>query len=68
MLAKGVLPLVLAPTRVVVTWASLCLALLGATGHEVVGVTAVEASILGPTTSSVMVVVVKPHEPASHKR
>jgi hypothetical protein len=67
-LARGVLPLALAPTRVVVAWASLGLVLLGATGIEVLGVTVVEASILGPTTLSVLVVVVESREPGGHKR
>jgi hypothetical protein len=45
-LAGGVPLLALAPTRVVVAWASLRLALLGATNDKVVGITTVEASIL----------------------
>jgi hypothetical protein len=45
-----VLPLALASTRVVVVRGGLLLALLGATSNEVVGVVAVKASILGPTT------------------
>lgn len=48
-LARGILSLVLAPTRVV-AWASLLFALLGEISDEVVGVTAVEASILQPDT------------------
>jgi hypothetical protein len=45
-LARGVLPLALALIRVVVARDSLLLALLRATGDDVVGVTTVEASIL----------------------
>jgi hypothetical protein len=45
-LAGGVLPLALAPTRVVVAWANLLLALLSATSDEVVVVTTVTAYIL----------------------
>jgi hypothetical protein len=50
MLVRGVLVLALMSTRVMVTRASLLLALLGAASNEVVGVTVVEASVLGPTT------------------
>jgi hypothetical protein len=52
---------------VVVTWASLLLAHLGATSDEVVRVATVEASILRPATSLVLVVVVEPREPTGHK-
>jgi hypothetical protein len=66
-LARGVLSLALTPTRMVVAWASLRLALLRATDDEVVGVIAVEASILLLATLSVLVVVVGSREPAGHK-
>jgi hypothetical protein len=67
-LVRGVLPLALAPTRVVVTWDSLLLDLLEATGDEVVGVATVEASILRLTMPLVLAIVVKSHEPIGHKR
>jgi hypothetical protein len=51
-----------------VTRARLLLALLGATGDEVVGVGAVEASILWLTTPSVLAIVMEPHESTGHKR
>jgi hypothetical protein len=60
-------PYTLKRTRVVVTWASLLLAHLGATSDEVVRVATVEASILRPATSLVLVVVVEPREPTGHK-
>jgi hypothetical protein len=66
-LARGVLSLVLAPARVVVARASLRLSLVEEIGDEVVGVTTVETSILQLAMSSVLAVVVEPHEPASHK-
>jgi hypothetical protein len=66
-IAKGVLPLTLVPTRVIVMRASLLLALIRATRDKVVGVTAVEASILPPATLPILVVVVKPREPTGHK-
>jgi hypothetical protein len=59
-LARGVLSLALAPTKVMVTWASLLLALFGAAGNEVVRVVVVVASILGPTIVPVLVIVVEP--------
>jgi hypothetical protein len=65
-LAEGVLPLALAPTRVVVTRASLLLALFGAISDKVVEVTIVEASILRPATPSVLAVVVEPREATDH--
>jgi hypothetical protein len=46
---------------------SLLLALLGATGDEVVGVIAVVESILRPSTPSVLVFGVEPREPTSQK-
>jgi hypothetical protein len=67
-LARGVLPLALALTRVVVARASLLLTLLGATGDEVFWVDTVVASILRPTASPAHMVVVEPREPTSHKR
>jgi hypothetical protein len=66
-LARGLLVLALAPTRLVGTWASLRLTLLGAKSDEVVRVATVVASILGLTTSPVLPVVVKPRELAGHK-
>jgi hypothetical protein len=65
-LTGGVLALM--PTRVMVARVSLLLVLLGAVGDEVVGVAAVEASILKPATPLAQTVVVKPREPTSHKR
>jgi hypothetical protein len=62
------LPLALVSTRVVVTWARLMLALLGATCDKVVRAAIVEASILQPATLLVLAVVVEPHEPNGHKR
>jgi hypothetical protein len=67
-LAGGVLPPALPPTRVVVAWTSLLLALLGATGDEVVWVATVVASILRPATPPDHMVVVEPCEPTGHKR
>jgi hypothetical protein len=67
-LAREVLVLALAPTRVVVTLASHRLAILGAASDEVVGVATVEASFLGPTTPSVLAVIVEPREPTGNKR
>jgi hypothetical protein len=64
-LARGVLPLALASTKVVVAQASLLLALLGATSNKVVGVTTVEASILRSATPQVLAVVVEPCEPTT---
>jgi hypothetical protein len=66
--AGCVLLLALAPTRVVVARASLLLALLRATGDKVVRVTAVEASILRPTTLPILAIVMEPGEPTGHKR
>ena len=66
MLARGVLPLALAPTIVVVARSNLLLALLRATGDEVVGVAVAEAFILRSTMLLVLVVVGKPHEPTGH--
>jgi hypothetical protein len=66
-LAGGVLPLALAPTRMVVARASLLLALLGATGDKVVKVTIVVASVLRLATWSTHTFVVEPCEPTSHK-
>jgi hypothetical protein len=65
--AEGVLLFALASTKVMVTRASLLLALLRATGHEVFGVTAVVTSILRPAMSRVLAVVVKLREPTGHK-
>jgi hypothetical protein len=65
-LTRGVLPLALPSTRVVMR-ASLRLSLLGATSNEVIRVTVVEASIPRPTTPLVLAVVVEPGEPAVHK-
>jgi hypothetical protein len=67
-LTEGVLVLALAPARVVVVLANIRLALLRATSDEVVRVTTVVASILGPTTPLIQVVVVEPREPTGHKR
>jgi hypothetical protein len=64
--ARGVLPLALAPTIVVVALSNLLLALLRATGDEVVRVAVAEAFILRSTMLLVMAVVVKPHEPTGH--
>jgi hypothetical protein len=61
-LARDLLPLALALTRVVVMQSSLHLSLLGATSDEVVRVATVEASVLGSTMPSVLAVVVKPRE------
>jgi hypothetical protein len=47
-LARGVLVFAVAPTRVVVAWASLLPDVLGAAGNEEVRVTTVVASILDP--------------------
>jgi hypothetical protein len=66
MLARGVLLLALALTRVVAR-ASLLLALLRTIGDEVVGVATVVASILRPTTPPILVVIMEPHKVASHK-
>jgi hypothetical protein len=66
MLARGVLLLALALTRVVAR-ASLLLALLRTIGDEVVGVATVVASILRPTTPSILVVIMEPRKVASHK-
>jgi hypothetical protein len=49
-------------------WASLLLALLGATGDKVVGVATVVASIVQPATSLAHTIVVEPRELTSHKR
>ena len=65
-LAEGVLPLALAPIRVVFAWASLRLALLGKNGDKVVKVAAVEASILRCATPSVMAIVVEQRELTGH--
>jgi hypothetical protein len=46
MLARSVLSLALAPSRVMGAWANLLLALLRATGDEVVRVAMVEASVV----------------------
>jgi hypothetical protein len=67
MLIRGMLTLVLTPTRVVVSGASLLFTLLGATGDEVVRVTIVEAPILRPATPLIRAVVVKPCEPTGYK-
>jgi hypothetical protein len=67
-LVGGVLPLSLAPTKVVVVRARLLLAILGAAGDQVVRVHAVEASILRPDTPPVLAIIVEPREPAGHKR
>jgi hypothetical protein len=68
LLYRAVFSLALALTRVVVTWASLLLTLLRATGDEVVRVTTVEAFILEPAMMLVLAVVVEPHEPTGHIR
>jgi hypothetical protein len=67
-LAEGVLPISLVPTRVVVARANLLLALIRETSDEVVRVAAVEASILRTTMSLVLAVVEEPREPTGHKR
>jgi hypothetical protein len=67
-LAEEVLPISLVPTRVVVTRANLLLTLNRKTSDEVVGVTAVEASILRTTMSLVLAIVVESREPTGHKR
>ena len=67
-LAGGVLALAIAPTGVVLVLATLKLVLLlGAVGDEVVGVTAVVATLLASATPPVQAVVVKPHKPTGHK-
>jgi hypothetical protein len=68
LLARGVLSLALAPTRVVVMWASLLLALLWATSNKVVRVATVEPSILQPIMALFLVVVVEPRESTGHQR
>jgi hypothetical protein len=68
-LVGGIVALVLVSTRVVVALVGLRLALhLGAIGDEVVGVSTVEATILGPTMPPIQEVVVKLHEPIGNKR
>jgi hypothetical protein len=52
MLARGVLPLALVLTRVMVSRVSLLLDLFGSTGDEVMRVAVVVASILGPAMPS----------------
>jgi hypothetical protein len=70
LILSGVLPLALcADQSGGRARASLLLALLGAIGwRQSCWVAAVEASILRPTTSLVLTVVVEPYEPTSHKR
>jgi hypothetical protein len=67
-LGRGVLTLALAPIRMMVVLAGLWLALLGAICNEVVKVTVVVASILGPSTPPIETVVVEPREPTCNKR
>jgi hypothetical protein len=66
-LARGVLPLAIASTRVVVTRVSLLLALFGATGDKVVRVTIVEASILQLATPPAHMFVVEQCKSTDHK-